>query len=684
MKKRNETLLSKYGILVFIEIIVVITLFLIITTSQTKKPIESIYMESIDNILEQSVENAQVWFESKVESLQLFQRAVVDEEDNRESIKEYIKIKQKPNDFEYVMVFWDDATGAKDGGPETYNTKGGISVVGILSKEYWINHKSSDVAVWLESPRQSNAGGFTMPLFVRSDFVDDESGEYVHGGMVGFLELDPINTLARTFYSTGQISIYDDTGALRAGVDILNTEEVAEGEVKENPINPDDYIIVTKECVLANKTWTVVAGVTKAEVAKITKDLRKSSILGGLIVALILLASILIILKIMIGKFDEIKKNIDNLNTGDKDLTKRIKINHNNEISRVKTSVNTFVENVHSTVKDIGTANTNLRETFEKVNSCLGETKSHIENITEEISKATKTLTNEDASVTNTSNAITEISENIAKLNEMIEQQAASITQAASSIEQMIGNIQSVTTSVEKMSKEFADLNDATIEGVKKNQIVNDLLETVLAQSRSLEETNMIISSISSQTNLLSMNAMIESAHAGEAGKGFAVVAEEIRKLADTSASQSKNIGENLKTISENISKVVEGANASKLSFELVSQKAQNTSQLVDTIKSAMEEQNEGSKQIMEALNEMNSTSSNVQNSSKEIESGAQAILSSISELKDSSANMSRNFNMIVSTTAATQAATRTLDEFAKNMRRAVDEISSKIGEFKV
>lgn len=582
------------------------------------------------------------------------------------------------------MVFWDDATGAKDGGPETYNTKGGISVVGILSKEYWINHKSSDVAVWLESPRQSNAGGFTMPLFVRSDFVDDESGEYVHGGMVGFLELDPINTLARTFYSTGQIAIYDDTGALRAGVDILNTEEVAEGEVKENPINPDDYIIVTKECVLANKTWTVVAGVTKAEVTKITKDLRKSSILGGLIVALILLASILIILKIMIGKFDEIKKNIDNLNTGDKDLTKRIKINHNNEISRVKTSVNTFVENVHSTVKDIGTANTNLRETFEKVNSCLGETKSHIENITEEISKATKTLTNEDASVTNTSNAITEISENIAKLNEMIEQQAASITQAASSIEQMIGNIQSVTTSVEKMSKEFADLNDATIEGVKKNQIVNDLLETVLAQSRSLEETNMIISSISSQTNLLSMNAMIESAHAGEAGKGFAVVAEEIRKLADTSASQSKNIGENLKTISENISKVVEGANASKLSFELVSQKAQNTSQLVDTIKGAMEEQNEGSKQIMEALNEMNSTSSNVQNSSKEIESGAQAILSSISELKDSSANMSRNFNMIVSTTAATQAATRTLDEFAKNMSRAVDEISSKIGEFKV
>ena len=59
----------------------------------------------------------------------MFQTAVVDKEDNRESIKQSIKVKTKPEDFEYVMVFWDDATGAKDGGPETYNTKGGLSTV---------------------------------------------------------------------------------------------------------------------------------------------------------------------------------------------------------------------------------------------------------------------------------------------------------------------------------------------------------------------------------------------------------------------------------------------------------------------------------------------------------------------------------------------------------------------------
>ena len=169
-------------------------------------------------------------------------------------------------------IIWDDATGAKDGGPETYNTKGGVSVVGILNKEYWIQHKGADVSVWLESPRQSNAGGFNMPLFVKSDFTDTQTGVYTHGGMVGFLELEPITSLAKSFYTTGLISIYDDGGHLRAGEDLLGTQTGEDG-AKSN-INPDDYIIIKKPCTLANKPWTMVAGITKKEALKITRNLR--------------------------------------------------------------------------------------------------------------------------------------------------------------------------------------------------------------------------------------------------------------------------------------------------------------------------------------------------------------------------------------------------------------------------
>ena len=671
-KQRKESLLFKYGIIAFLEILAFISVFLIYITTNIKAPIKSIYDESVDNFMDSAIDNVQSWFEDQVNIMNVFQRAVVDPTDNPENIKHRIKTVKKPDGYEYVMVFWDSDTSAKDGGPQTFNTKGGSSTAGILQKEYYVNHKKSNVSVWLESPRVAAAGGYTMPLFVKSEFIDDKTGKKISGGCVGFLELSSLNKLGKSFYNTGRISVYDDAGGLRAGEDVLGDENNEKKEVYSKSFN------------IANKTWTVAASVEKEEIHQISNKLQRTSLIGGFVIAIILMILELIIIKIIIGKFDSIKKNIDDLNTGDKDLTKRLEIFHNNEISQVKKSVNTFVNTVHETVREIGTANYNLRETFENVKGQLDATKNQMENISTEIQTATSTLEAEDKSVMDTSELVAQISSNITTLNQMIDSQVDAITQASAGIEQMIGNIQSISGSVDKMAGEFTELNAATVEGIEKNRIVNELLNSVLAQSKSLQDTNMVIANISSQTNLLSMNAMIESAHAGEAGKGFAVVAEEIRKLADTSATQSKSISENLKLIAENIRKVVESADLSKASFEVVSDKTNNTSELVYSIKKATEEQSEGSKHLLETLSTMNNISVSVQRSSKKIGDRALTVLDAIAGLKESSKNMAQNFNKIVSTTEVTQQTTKNLNQLTEDMTQAVNDISERIDEFKV
>jgi len=671
-KKHKESLLLKYGIVAFLEILTFISVFLIFMSRNITKPIKNIYDNSIDNFLNSAIDNAQMWFNNQITIMNTFQKAIVSDIDNTENIKERVKTVPKPDGFEYCMVFWDTDTNAKDGGPETFNTKGGTSVAGILQKEYYINHKNNNVDAWLESPRKANAGGFTMPLFVKSDFIDSTTGAKITGGCVGFLELAPINKLGKSFYNTGKISIYDDTGNVRAGDDILAIDDKSNIE------------IYSKDFKLANKSWSVVASIDKSEIHQISNHLQYISLAGGFIIAIILMVLELIIIKIIISKFDSIKKNIDDLNSGDKDLTKRLNIYHNNEISQVKKSVNTFVNTIHETVKEIGNANFNLKETFGNVTSQLTITKEQMDKISNEITAATATLNEEDKNVTSTSEIVSQISENITTLNQMIDTQVNSITQASAGIEEMISNIQSISNSVDKMANEFTELNSATNEGIEKNKIVNDLLNAILAQSKSLQDTNTVIANISYQTNLLSMNAMIESAHAGEAGRGFAVVAEEIRKLADTSAAQSKSISENLKFIAENIKKVVESADLSKLSFEVVSEKANNTSELVYSIKKAIEEQNEASKHLLETLATMNNISTSVQRSSKKINDRTNIVLSTIDELKDSSKNMSANFSQIVSTTDIAYQTTKSLGQLTEDMAKAVENISGHISEFKV
>ena len=106
-------------------------------------------------------------------------------------------------------------------------------------------------------------------------------------------------------------------------------------------------------------------------------------------------------------------------------------------------------------------------------------------------------------------------------------------------------------SSVEEILKMISELNEIAEESAARIKELEKL-------SKDIEQFDGVISSISSRTNILSLNASIEAARAGEHGRGFAVVASEVRNLAAQSAKSSKEITDTISMVQQSVGKTVD------------------------------------------------------------------------------------------------------------------------------
>jgi methyl-accepting chemotaxis protein len=137
-----------------------------------------------------------------------------------------------------------------------------------------------------------------------------------------------------------------------------------------------------------------------------------------------------------------------------------------------------------------------------------------------------------------------------------------------------------------------------------------------------------IIDDIAYQTNLLALNAAIEAARAGEHGKGFAVVAAEVRKLAERSQVAAQEIGELAG------GSVEKAETAGKLLDEMVPA-INKTSDLVQEITAASEEQSAGVSQVNTAMNQLNQVTQQNASSSEELAATAEEMSSQATQLQN-------------------------------------------------
>lgn len=379
-----------------------------------------------------------------------------------------------------------------------------------------------------------------------------------------------------------------------------------------------------------------------------------------------------------------VRNSIAEIATGNADLTQRVAIKSNNEVEELGDRFNDFMVKMQDIISGLKESKNTLEMARTVLQQRIGDNGSSIEHIISDIDNIDDKVDSQVNSVSQTASAVEEISKNIESLERMIESQSAAVTQASAAVEEMIGNIRNVNGSVGHMAHSFDALSDKAAEGIQLQEDVNQRIMQIETQSKSLQEANTVISSIASQTNLLAMNAAIEAAHAGDAGRGFSVVADEIRKLSETSASQTKRIKLELKNISKSIAEVVDASQASRQSFNAVTDNITQTQQLVMQIKAAMEEQEIGSQQIGDSLKNMNDSTLEVQSASKEMLEGNKLILNEVNQLRESSKDIRLSMNQITDSTNEMKQTGAKLDEIAQTVTDTVANIGQQVDLFTV
>jgi len=434
--------------------------------------------------------------------------------------------------------------------------------------------------------------------------------------------------------------------------------------------------------VLGNPIGMFFIGISQEHAINTTNASLRNMIIIG-VVSLSLIAFVMFMFVIRLVKpITLLTQTLEDTANGD--LTRRLPEIGRDEITRASRSFNKTMEELRKMISEIKNQAGSLSDIGSDLAGNMTETASAMNQIAANIQSIKGRVLNQSSSVTQTNATMEQVASNINKLNKDVERQTGAVSQAASALEQVIANIQSVTTTLARNAANVEALKESSETGRSSLQDVADDISAIARESESLMEINSVMENIASQTNLLSMNAAIEAAHAGDAGKGFAVVAEEIRKLAESSSEQSKTIGSVLKKITESMDKITRSTDNVLNKFEAIDEGVNTVAQQEQVIRNAMEEQSQGSKEVLQASGVVGEITQQVKGESAEMLEGSREVIQESKNLELVTQEITNGMNEMAVGAEQVNKAVSNVSELSGKTQENISSLVRAVSRFRV